>query len=369
MEAVNQAFRQISTENAAVEDGERNNIISPPYYVSSNVFNSRFAIFSATIGVEHKVQLWDAKTLTTVWKRPFVREELTWKQYPSFSLDGRYVGFYIAGYIQVLDTVAGREFQNVLIWSPGIVAFAVGPNGRVAAASTYNYKKEPDRIRKGPEFDNVVLTPREQAPRIFYTRDGKQIFIIYMDGSTNTGIGVMTLRVEILTIESGKRKSLFKVDKASSYEARGTIILDDKDCVVLDIKFPYPERSEYGDRWERRVVAVSTSSKVRDLRVFEKDKGDGVVICQGGVISVGLHGSVKRYDKSGPTVLVEWNAPTEFKRSRVVACDEERLTVLSPIGHLEVFELANLKKSRTTQVGRPLKAADAVLQQMRAAQM
>ena len=66
-------------------------------------------------------------------------------------------------------------------------------------------------IRKGPTFDKVVLTPREQAPRIFYTRDGKQIFIIYMDGSTNTGVGVMTLRVEILTIESGKRKSLFKI--------------------------------------------------------------------------------------------------------------------------------------------------------------
>ena len=32
-----------------------------------------------------------------------------------------------------------------------------------------------------------------------------------------------------------------------------------------------------------------------------------MVIYQGGVISVGLHGSVKRYDKSGPIVLVEWN--------------------------------------------------------------
>ena len=58
------------------------------------------------------------------------------------------------------------------------------------------------------------------------------------DGINNPGIGVMPLRVDILTIESGKRKSLFKVDKTSSYEARGTIILDDKDCVVLDIKFP-----------------------------------------------------------------------------------------------------------------------------------
>lgn len=370
MEAVNQGSRQNSTEKISVEHAERNNIISAPYYVSSNIFNSRIAIFSATIEGSYKVQLWDAKTLTTVWERPFVREELTWvEQYPSFSLDGRYVGFYIAGYIQVLDTVTGREFQNVSIWNPGTVAFAVGPNGRVAAASTYNYKREPDRIRKGPAFDNVVLTPREQAPRIFYTRDGKQIFVIYMDGSTNTGVGVMTLRVEILTIESGKRKSLFKVDKASSYEAGGTIILDDKDCIVLDIKFPDPERSEYGDRWERRVLAVSTSSKVKDLRVFEKDKGDGVVIHQGGVISVGLHGSVKRYGKSGPTVLVEWNASTEFKRSRVVACDEERLTVLSPIGRLEVFELANLKRSRTRQAGRTLTATEAVLQRMRAAQM
>lgn len=344
------------------------NLIRPPYYVSSNVFTSRIAIFAATIEGSYEVQLWDSKTLTTIWERQVVREELTWmQQYPSFSLDGSYVGFYIAGYIQVLETVTGREFQSVWVWTSGIAAFAVGPNGRVAVASTYNYKREPDIVRNGPAFDNVVLTPREQVPRIFYTRDGKQIFIIFIDSGTNTGIGVRTVRVDLLTIESGNRKPLFKANKASSYEAHGTIMLDDKDCIVLDIKFSDPERSEYGDRWERRVVAVSTSKDIRDLRLFTKDQGNGVVIAQGGVISVGLHGSVKKYVKSGPSVLAEWKASTEFKHSRVIACDEERLTVLSPEGHLQVFELARLNGSRRVQTYRT--AMDDVLEQFRAAQI
>ena len=172
-DAINQGSRQNFTEIMVVEG----NLIRPPYYVSSNIFNSRIAIFGATIEGSYKVQLWDAKALTTVWEQQVVREELTWtEQYPSFSLDGRYVGFYIAGYIQVLDTVTGREFQSVRVWTPGIVAFAVGPNGRVAVASTYNYKREPDVVRKSPASDNVVLTPREQAPRIFYTRGWKTNF-------------------------------------------------------------------------------------------------------------------------------------------------------------------------------------------------
>ena len=54
----------------AVDDGECNNIISPPYYVSSNIFNSRIAIFMRR---SRKLQssTMDAKTLTTVWERPF----------------------------------------------------------------------------------------------------------------------------------------------------------------------------------------------------------------------------------------------------------------------------------------------------------
>jgi hypothetical protein len=90
-----------------------------------------------------------------------------------------------------------------------------------------------------------------------------------------------------------------------------------------------------------------------------------VVIVPGGVISVGLGRSVKKYDKSGSTLLVEWKPPTEFKHCRVVACDEERLTVLSREGRLQVFELDSLKSSRV----RKPDAVDSVLKQMRADQM
>ena len=45
-------------------------------------------------------------------------------------------------------------------------------------------------------------------------------------------------------------------------------------------------------------------------------------------------------------MLVEWKASTEFILSRVVACDEERLIVLSPEGRLHVFELVTLNSSR-----------------------
>jgi hypothetical protein len=81
----------------AINQGSRQNFRVLPYYVSSNIFNMRIAMFGATIEGSYKVQLWDAKALTTVWERQVVREELTWlEQYPSFSLDGCYVGFYIA---------------------------------------------------------------------------------------------------------------------------------------------------------------------------------------------------------------------------------------------------------------------------------
>ena len=378
VEGDNQGLQPKSVENEERRKEKRNDVIRGPYYLSTNAFNSRIAILGATADGDYAAQLWDPQTMKIVWEWPIHREKLAIVDpYPGFSPDGIYVGFYVVGAIQVLDTMTGREIESVSVSGRDTLeTFAVGPNGRIAVGRTS--VKGPYSFRNGDESDLLVLTPREQKPRIFYTHDGKQIFVVYISESslTSTGIEVKTLRVDTWTIESAKRKALFKFEKVSSYVVGGTITLEDKDCVVLDIKFSEPEKSGYGERYERRVVALSSTSKIRDLRVFTKDRDEQIIVSKESVISVGWDGIVKRYGKSGPTVLAELRIPETFVRSRTVACDDERITLRSPDGRLEVLEFAefDLKRlaarEKLARRQRRLPTADeSVLELMNAAQM
>ena len=113
--------------------------------------------------------------------------------------------------------------------------------------------------------------------------------------------------------------------------------MDDKDCLMIDIRFQESEKSEYEDRWEHRIVAMSASSKVKDLCVFMENRGDGVIVSQESVICVGLNGVVKRYDRSGSTVVGHLTRRL-LQDYRIIACKDNRLTVISSNGLLKVFE-------------------------------
>ena len=148
-------------------------------------------------------QLWDAGTGELFWTHEHTEVNTVTTMFPSFSPEGRYVGFFNGdNHVILLDADSASEIERINVENidarridiTRIRAFAIGPNGSCIAlgAPLRNkvfgsvYGIDELRTVNGRPVHVVPLWDSEILPHIYYTSDGESLFCMSHSSFSST---------------------------------------------------------------------------------------------------------------------------------------------------------------------------------------
>jgi hypothetical protein len=305
-------------------------------------------------------QLWDSSTGEQLWGRKDKESYTLQAMFPSFSPDGRYVGFFdghtaiilldaLSSIVAEVDRIELDKIETERTDINRTRAFAIGldANRIAVGAPFYNktlqsiYKIFESRTTSGRAVDAVPLKDSEVAPSIYYTDDGSTLFctsenlhstamrkIKRFDLISSQWMGANELTNVLRCVEGSPVRLITKPN--------GNV----EQTLPMEVVTMKPSGRKFGTRWLgrggelRELLAISVIHSKIGCRLGDHQR---IVVGQGRILFVDLSlGTISEWQTQSPIRLVARFMPpssnqadASSKELQVVAFNGGRLTLLS----------------------------------------
>jgi len=305
-------------------------------------------------------QLWETSTGVQLWEHKHEEPHIMQAMFPSFSPDGRYVGFFNGtNAIILLDTISPStvaevdriELDKIDAKRTDIThtrAFAIGPDAKRIAlgAPFYNkslasvYKVSESRTKSGRTVDAIPLKDSEIAPSMYYTDDGGTLFVISQNIHSSS-----TRKIKRFNLTSSKWMGAKELTNVLRCVEGCPVRLITKPNGNVEQTFPVellkmkPSVGKFGTRWLGRgqelleVLAISVIHSKIGCRLQEHQR---MVVSQGRILFVDLSsGTVSTWQTHSPIRVVARFTPLPHNETdrrkdvQVVAFNGGRLILFS----------------------------------------
>jgi len=319
-----------------------------------NTSNTRIATVTTDYSTRLQ-QLWKEPTGEQLWVHE-QKHDSRWKAYPSFSPDGKYVGFHDGeSHILLLNTnfpaasLVATIDLGLFLSRPveSFASFAVGLEGHcVAIAAIHQASEVVVNYNTNDSFVQIVPIAAEQsAPELCYTPDGKTLYLTKLLWTFNHGWSLSGRRwrrhlmrtVEIFDSTSGDRKyPSVSIRKVVQSEAVCGIVRHGKEySLVLDVTDNKPGDRLFGFLWrarerkvDRKALVVSSSGRLIGSFLLTHP-GRQMIVSHGIITLVDSDGEVRTWDGKGVvSESLVWSRGRQHIDGQVVAFNEGRITLL-----------------------------------------
>jgi phosphoribosyl-AMP cyclohydrolase len=330
-----------------------------PRYLRVNSTNTRIATVTKK-GNFLVQQLWDAETGQSLWKDKRLFDE-TFACYPSFAPQEPYVGFYDGSGITILDTNSltlplpvrpqpsvpeGPRSSSIPVSYP-IRAFAIGPRKTIAVAPKTVTKK----IKREGIFD--IIRIKTVYPKLNYTPSGTDVFACFAESEGH--VSKLYLVITCFDISGLKDKEPLRMESErfiDKYQVHGVIHFDQEECVVVDVTYSKSDRIrktathalKTSTQYSRAWIAVSSSGVQTNIKSFERNCNEEIVVSEGKILIVDLKGNVREWQSELMSLDHGWFDRLSLPKGKVVAVRKTEetgsATLLSDEG---IFHFAEIR--------------------------
>ena len=304
-------------------------------------------------------QLWDSSTGEQLWEQKHKESNTLQAMFPSFSPDGRYVGFFdghnaiilldaLSLIVAEVDRIELDKIEAERTDINRARAFAIGldANRIAVGAPFYNknlqsiYKIFESRTTSGRSVDAVPLKDSEIAPSIYYTDEGSTLFCT-SENMHSTAMRKIK-RFDLISSQWMGAKELTNVLRCVEGNPVRLITKPNgnmEQTLPMEVVTMKPSGRKFGTRWLgrgeelREILAISVIHSKIGCRLRDNQR---MVVGQGRILFVDLSlGTISAWQTHSPICAVARFTPLSpnqadgSKELQVVAFNGGRLTLLS----------------------------------------